>query len=102
MPEQKDSIIAAFGASAALAGLLLVFIGFVYVRGESYSTVRGDRFKWAAKAGTVPFLVTLACAWCCFEWLTGSEWAYWWSILFFRIGMIATAFYGTATMILFL
>jgi hypothetical protein len=102
MPELKDTVLAVLGASTALAGLLLVFIGFVYARGESYETRRGDRFKIVAKIGIVPFLLSLACAWFCLEWLTGSQWAYFWSITLFKLGMVATAFYGTVTMLVYL
>jgi hypothetical protein len=102
MPEQKDTIVAVLGASAALAGLLLVFIGFVYARGESYETRRGNRFKIVAKIGVVPFLVTLACAWFCLEWLTGTQGAYSWSIGFFKLGLVTTAIYGAITLLFYL
>jgi hypothetical protein len=102
MPEQKDTIIAVLGASAALAGLLLVFIGFVYAHGESYETRRGNRFKAVAKIGVAPFLVTLGCAWCCLEWMTGSPGAYAWSINLFKIGLGTTALYGAVTLLVYL
>ena len=102
MPDPKDAIIAALGASAALAGLLLVFIGFVYARGESYNSIRGDRFKTAAKIGIIPFLVTIVCVGICFEWLLGWHSGYVLSIWVFRAGLICTALYGAVMMLFFL
>lgn len=102
VPDPKDAIIAALGASAALAGLLLVFIGFVYAHGETYETVRGDPFRIAAKFGVLPFLITVSCVWFCFEWLTGSKWAYDWSVWMFRVGVICTALYGAVMMLFYL
>lgn len=91
------------GASAALAGLLLVFIGFLYARGEGYANVRrGDLFKNVAKVGVLPFLVTLACASLSAEWFLGSAWAYDWAVWLFRIGLIATEVYGATTLLFLL
>lgn len=82
------------GRIGCACGLLLVFMGFVYARGESYGTRTGDKFKWVAKVGILPFLITLLCAWICLKWLTGSAWAYAYSILCFEVGLYATAIYG--------
>lgn len=102
MPEEKDTIGAILGASASLAGLLLVFIGFVYARGETYSTRRGDVFKYVAKLGAVPFLITLACTWFSVVWFTGGKWAYSCSIYLFEASLILTAIYGTMTLVYYL
>jgi hypothetical protein len=85
VPEKKDTIVAILAASAALAGLLLVFVGFVYARGEGYSSRLGDRFKNVAKAGVLPFLLALACTWLSVECLMGSLWAFSWSIQSFKV-----------------
>jgi hypothetical protein len=37
--------VAALGAAVDRAGPLLVFVGFVYARGEAMASKRGDRFK---------------------------------------------------------
>lgn len=103
MPEPKDTIAAILGASAALAGLLLVFVGFVYVRGEAYSTKRGDVFKIVAKLGVFPFLLALSCTWFSMEWFkTSAAWAFWWSIHSFEWSLYATAIYGVATLLFYL
>jgi hypothetical protein len=102
LPEQKDTIAAILGASAALAGLLLVFVGFVYARGEDYSSRRGDAFKIVAKLGVAPFLLALACTWFSVRWFTGSEWAFWWSTHSFEWSLYLTAIYGAVTLLCYL
>ena len=49
----------------ALAGLLLVFVGFVYSRGKELNSVRGDRVKNVARLGVLPLGLSLWCAWVC-------------------------------------
>jgi hypothetical protein len=51
MPEPKDTIIAILGASGALAGLLLVFTGFIFA--QAASEVTGS-FARAAKIALYP------------------------------------------------
>ena len=102
MPEQKDTIAAILGASAALAGLLLVFVGFVYARGESYETKRGDKFKLIAKFGVVPFLVALACTLSSAEWMLGHRDLFVCSIRLFQCSVVLTAAYGSAVLLFFL
>jgi hypothetical protein len=48
MPEPKDAIIAIFGASGELAGLPLVFSGFVFAQAASEVT---DSFAFARRLG---------------------------------------------------
>jgi hypothetical protein len=102
VPEPKDTVAAILGASAALAGLLLVFVGFVYARAEGYSSRRGDIFKYVAKFGALPFLLALACTWLSAEWMTGSQWAFWWATQSFRWSLFLTAIYGAVTLVFFL
>ena len=102
MPEPKDTITAVLGASTALAGLLLVFVGFVYAHGESFKTRTGDKFKIVAKLGMVPFLISLASVWAGLEWLTGDQWAYSWCVWSFRATVVITAAYGALTLLFYL
>jgi hypothetical protein len=104
LPEQKDTIAAILGASAALAGLLLVFVGFVYARGESsYNTRLGVKFKIAAKFGLAPFVVSLVCTSCCTEWMVWRpQFLFAWSIRTFEATIVLTALYGSVIMISFL
>ena len=95
----KDVVIAILGAAVGLAGLLLVFIGFVYSRAEGFETRRGDRYRLVAKVGLAPFVISLGCAWCCLSWLTGDSASYWWSVFLFRAAIIFTGIYGAATLL---
>jgi hypothetical protein len=65
----RDTVVAALGAAVDLAGLLLVFVGFVYARGEAMASKRGDRFKNVARGGMVTLVASLACAWFCVTFL---------------------------------
>jgi sorbitol-specific phosphotransferase system component IIC len=102
MPELKDTILAVLGASVSLAGLLLVFVGFLYSHAETFETKRRDRFRRIAKAGLIPFLVSLLCAWFCVQWLTGDARVYSLCLHSFRASMVLTAAYGLVTLLLFL
>lgn len=101
MDQSRDTVIAVLGASVSLAGLLLVFIGFVYARAESFETKRGDAYRRAAKLGLVPFLTSLGCAWFCVEWLTGCQGAFGPVVMTFRAALIATAAYGAIALLLY-
>ena len=56
----KDVVLAVLGASVGLAGLLLVFSGFVFGQASAASTVVPDkkiaRYKSVGRAGLYPFL----------------------------------------------
>ena len=98
----KDAVITFLGVAVGLAGLLLVFIGFVYARGEQFGTKRGDRYIAVAKIGLIPFVLSLACAGFCVEWLVGRIWLFEWCLWFFRASLISTGLYGTIALLLYL
>jgi hypothetical protein len=68
MPEYaKDVVIAILGSSVALAGLLLVFSGFVFAQADSFPKASTDdaiinRYRNVGRAGLVPFLFSLSVA----------------------------------------
>ncbi len=100
--EPKDVVIAILGAAVGLAGLLLVFVGFVFSRAEAFTTRRGDRFRLIAKLGVVPFIASLVCACLCMEWMDGRFGLYWWCVQSFKLDIALTAAYGTVTLLRFL
>jgi hypothetical protein len=59
MPEAKDVIIGILGASGALAGLLLVFGGFIFAQAASFPSSTDDkitaRYTKAARLAIFPF-----------------------------------------------
>jgi hypothetical protein len=68
MPEYaKDVVIAILGSSVALAGLLLVFCGFVFAQADGFPKETTDdaiinRYRNVGRAGLVPFLISLSLA----------------------------------------
>jgi hypothetical protein len=99
---QATTIGLIFQVSVALAGLLLVFVGFVFARAESFSTRRGDVFRNVARAGILPFALAMISAWlslCCLE---GSVAACPWAVLCLRASMIVTALYAAIVLFMYL
>ncbi len=72
--EAKDILLAIFNASLTLAGLLLIFVGFVYSQAQSFSSQVADaithRYKNAAKLGVLPFAIAIVLAGLSFQSLT--------------------------------
>jgi ABC-type transport system involved in cytochrome bd biosynthesis fused ATPase/permease subunit len=66
MPEfAKDVIVAVVGASVALAGLLLVFSGFLFSQAAAFPPATTDdaiinRFRNVGRCGLIPFAGALA------------------------------------------
>lgn len=102
--EKKDIVIAVFGAAVGLAGILLVFVGFVYSRSETFD-LEATRTKYArvAKVGIVPFLLSLASAALCLRWmLYQSATSYNLALCSFYWCMGLTALYGIVAFIFYL
>jgi hypothetical protein len=76
MPVRKDVVIAAGGAAAALAGLILVFLGVVIAGYLSYPGATPRRlltpYRRATAAILSVFALSLASAALSVVWLTGS------------------------------
>jgi hypothetical protein len=74
MPD-KDVILAVLGSDIALAGLVLVFSGFLITKAETYQTRYGDKFKMFAATAIIPVVAALIAAWVCIDAIQGSAWA---------------------------
>ncbi len=82
---EKEIGLAVFGASAALAGILLVFMGLLFARADSFSADVPDsvsnKFRRAAVVGLVPVVVCAAVMMASYEWLfapaSGSLYSCW-------------------------
>ena len=95
MDNQRDAIAAIFGASVDLAGLLLVFMGFVFAKAESFDSVRhADRYRRMARIGLIPFGVCLICAWCSFDFLHGNGISATAIVVMFRLGIVTMGVYA--------
>ena len=104
----KDIIIAVFGASVALAGLLLIFVGFVFSQGASFPPETTDdkliqRYERAGKMGMVPFVLALTEATLCLFWLLAEDHSlYVGAMLGFFLLLALTALYGVCLFVFYL
>jgi uncharacterized membrane protein len=72
---EKDVILAVLGSDIAVAGLVLVFVGFLMTKADSFEGSRsGDKFNWLAFGGLIPIVVSIASAWMCVDALQGAAW----------------------------
>jgi hypothetical protein len=81
----KDLIVAVLGAAVGLAGLLLIFSGFLFAQAASFPRATTDdeiidKFRNAGRFAVVPFVVCLAVAAIATSWMlspspTGFAWA---------------------------
>jgi hypothetical protein len=72
---ERDTILVALFSGIALAGLLLIFSGFLLAKAASYETRRGKRYRWFARATLIPILAALALSWLSLSAAEGNEWA---------------------------
>jgi hypothetical protein len=91
-----------FQVSVALAGVLLVFIGFVFTRAESFTTKRGDVYRNVARAGIAPFGLALLSAWLSLNFMQGSAIAYDPAVVLFRATVIVTGLYAAVVLFMYL
>jgi hypothetical protein len=108
MIDPKDVVLGALGASAALAGFVLVFLGIIIATFQSYagnappSVVRPYRIAGISLFST--FGLSLATVALCLVWLVsgGPTWLYGLTIGFFVLQMFAVfvAAGGTLRMVL--
>lgn len=101
---EKDTILAIFGAAVGLAGIVLVFIGFISTHAENFQdNLRKKVFKLVAKVGLFPFAVSLIAAFFSLVWLqTSSQFSYHYALLSFTISLISTLLYGIISVTFFL
>jgi len=95
----KEVVIAILGAAVSLAGLLLIFSGFLFTQAWSFPPATSDkiinRVKNAGRAGMLPFVFALAVAAASVFWLTNpSEGIYSFCVKGFIGLLIGTAVYG--------
>lgn len=101
---EKDTILAVFGSSVGLAGIVLVFVGFVSSHGEGFQNNDRKRvFKRVGKAGLAPFTIALAAASLSLCWLENpNPTSYYFALLAFKLSMISTLLYGIISVVFFL
>lgn len=72
---ERDTVLAVFSSGIALAGLLLIFSGFLFAKAASYETKRGNKYRWFACATLLPVIAALALSWMSLSALEGNIWA---------------------------
>ena len=95
----KDEILAVLQAAIAIAGLVLVYSGFVLVKAAEFTDVRKKRkFYRLAKGALVPVLAALFCSFMGVRaLLPGHWWSSWasnWILFVFEIVLALTGGYG--------
>jgi hypothetical protein len=64
----KEISLGIMGGAVAVAGLLLVFTGFLFARADQYDgSRRGDKYRTIARLGLIPLLASLICTWISLE-----------------------------------
>jgi hypothetical protein len=100
MPEAKDILIGILGASGALAGLLLVFGGFIFAQAASFPASTADkiteRYTKAGKLAILPFWGFLITTLTSVFWLLfPSHCLLIFTVILFCLLVIGTGIYGT-------
>ena len=91
---ERDAALAIFGGALALAGLLLVFIGFLLPGLNQYNATAADRIRWIARLGLIPLVACLLCAWMSVWAVQGGIWpgTHLWGVL--KLTLVLTAIYA--------
>ena len=109
MPDYaKDVVIAILGSSVALAGLLLVFCGFVFAQAEGFPKATTDdeiinRYRNVGRIGLLPFLLSLSLAALNVIWfICPSGTLYACSVFGFLFLLLGTAVYAVVVLVFYL
>jgi hypothetical protein len=95
----KDMALAILQATIAIAGLVLVYSGFLAAKAtEAHGNRSGDKFSLLARLGMIPVISALFCSGMGVRVLLvghwGNEWCASWLILAFEIVLALTAIYA--------
>jgi hypothetical protein len=98
---EKDVLLAVLGSDIAVAGLVLVFAGFLVTKAESYrGSKTGDKYNWLAVGGLVPIIFSLAAAWMCIDGLQSGQWEAEHALLMLKIVLALTGTYAIISAVL--
>jgi hypothetical protein len=109
MPEYaKDVMITLLGAAVGLAGLLLIFSGFLFAQADSFPKATTDdaiinRYRNAGRFAVIPFLVSFAVAFLALTWMIHPvPCIYWITVCGFGVLLAVSASYGGFVLIRYL
>ncbi|HET9285451.1 MAG TPA: hypothetical protein VFR24_26160 [Candidatus Angelobacter sp.] len=109
MPEYaKDVMLGLLGASVGLAGLLLIFSGFLFAQADSFPKATTDdsiinKYRNVGRAAVAPFLLALIVSGLTLAWMIHpNHCTYWVAIWFFAILLVVSAGYGGFVLIWYL
>jgi hypothetical protein len=92
---ERDVIIGVLGGHISIAGLVLVFAGFLVTKAQSYGGSKsGDKYNWLAVGGLLPIVAALASAWMCVDALQGAVWEIAHTLLMMKIVLALTGGYA--------
>jgi hypothetical protein len=99
MADPKDVILGILGASGALAGLLLVFSGFIFAQAASFPSTTSDKitakYTKAGRMAVFPFIGFLLATLVCVAWLLHpNQCIYFVCVALFLVLVIWTGIYG--------
>ena len=96
----KDAALAILQAAIALAGLLLVFAGFLLARAEQFPNERARRsLKRLAKFALVPLLAAIGCTWLAVWAAQGANWSQQHLYSCFQIILVISALYAIIALV---
>jgi hypothetical protein len=88
-------ILAVLSTGVGLAGLLLIFSGFLVSKAASFSsTSRADKYKWLALSTIIPILFALLLSWMSIDALEGVKWAHYYLLTVLKIELVLTALFS--------
>jgi hypothetical protein len=100
LPDPKDVIIGILGSSGALAGLLLVFSGFVFSQAASFPDTTPDavikKYTKAGRLALCPFICSLLTTLLALSWLLDPTICiFWLCVGLFAVLVVGIGIYGT-------
>ena len=105
--DPKDVMVTIVGASVAIAGLLLVFSGFLFAQAASFPSNTSDalieKFRRGAQLGMIPFVGALADAGMAFGWMLNpspNACLYQFAVGGFIVLLVLTGVYGLISVLL--
>lgn len=90
----RDTILAVFQAGIALAGLLLIFSGFLVSKAAGYETNRGKKYKNLALVTLIPVLGALLLSWLSVDAAEGNRWLQYHLLTGLKIELAVTAIFA--------